>query len=250
MSETATAAPARELLETMVAEADTGGRKPTGLAKRVIFTIALCWSLFQLWYASPLPYIFSFGIFNDAQARTIHLTFAFLLAFTTFPALRSSRRDRIPATDWALAILAVIAALYLLVFYREISLRPGMPITADLVVSVIGIVLLLEAARRAVGPALAVIAAIMVAYIFTGPWLPGMLAHKGASVSRRGDRLRHRCHRLFRRGDAGLAAHAESLVRDAAAPAHLLHAVPPGFLARSALSAVRAKGAGTNLPGG
>jgi TRAP transporter 4TM/12TM fusion protein len=189
MSETATAAPARELLETMVAEADTGGRKPTGLAKRVIFTIALCWSLFQLWYASPLPYIFSFGIFNDAQARTIHLTFAFLLAFTTFPALRSSRRDRIPATDRALAILAVIAALYLLVFYREISLRPGMPITADLVVSVIGIVLLLEAARRAVGPALAVIAAIMVAYIFTGPWLPGMLAHKGASVSRAASQL-------------------------------------------------------------
>jgi TRAP transporter 4TM/12TM fusion protein len=52
------------------------------------------------------------------------------------------------------------------------------------VISVIGVVLLVEVARRAVGPALAVIAAIMLVYIFAGPWLPGLLAHKGASLSR------------------------------------------------------------------
>ena len=54
----------------------------------------------------------------------------------------------------------------------------------DIVVSVIGVVLLLEAARRAVGPALAVIASLMLVYIFAGPWLPGMMAHKGASLAR------------------------------------------------------------------
>ena len=55
---------------------------------------------------------------------------------------------------------------------------------ADVVVSVIGVVLLLEAARRAVGPALAIIASLMLVYIFAGPWLPGMMGHKGASLSR------------------------------------------------------------------
>jgi TRAP transporter 4TM/12TM fusion protein len=184
MSDSVVAAPVREELETMVAEADTGGRKPTGFSKIYIFAVSLAWSLFQLWYASPLPYKLSFGVINDGQARGIHLSFAFLLAFATFPALKSSPRNRIPITDWVLAILALCSTIYLLAFYQEISRRPGLPSTADIVISVIGVVLLLEAARRAVGPALAIIAAIMLAYIFAGPWLPGMMGHKGASVSR------------------------------------------------------------------
>jgi TRAP transporter 4TM/12TM fusion protein len=174
----------RDKLETMVAEADTGGRKPTGLSKKLLFAIAMAWALFQLWYASPLPYMFNIGVFNDGQARVVHLCFAFLLAFMTFPALKSSPRDRIPIYDWALAILGVLAAGYLLVFYKEISLRPGLPTMPDIVVSIIGVVLLVEAARRAVGPALAVIASLMLIYIFAGPMMPGMFAHKGASLSR------------------------------------------------------------------
>ena len=168
----------------MIAEADTGGRKPAGFAKGFIFAISLAWALFQLWYASPLPYRLNIGIVNDGQARTIHLTFALLLAFTTFPAFKSSHRRRVPLADWVLMVLAAMATVYLLVFYRDISLRPGLPTQADVIVSVIGVVLLVEAARRAVGPALAIIAALMLIYIFAGPWLPGMLAHKGASLAR------------------------------------------------------------------
>jgi TRAP transporter 4TM/12TM fusion protein len=184
MSEIAESTASRGALETMVAEADTGGRKPGGIARRIVFAIALAWSLFQLWYAAPLAYMLNFGVFNDGQARIIHLSFAFLLAFTTFPARKSSPRDRIPASDWTLALLGVAAAMYLLVFYAQISLRPGLPTTADIVVSVIGTVLLLEAARRAVGPALAGIAALMLVFMFAGPSLPGLLAHKGATLSR------------------------------------------------------------------
>jgi TRAP transporter 4TM/12TM fusion protein len=184
MTDTIQAASTREALETMVAEADTGGRKPTGISKTLIFSIALAWALFQLWYASPLPYQFNFGVVNDGQARIIHLCFAFLLVFTTFPALSSSPRRYIPIYDWALSIAGVLAATYLLVYYKDISLRPGLPTTTDVIVSTIGVVCLVEAARRAVGPALAVIAGIMLLYIFLGPWLPGLLAHKGASLSR------------------------------------------------------------------
>ena len=174
----------REALEEMVAEADTGARKPLGKTKHVIFVVALAWALFQLWYASPLPYILNFGVIPDGQARVIHLCFAFLLAFTTFPAFKTSRRDAVPIYDWVLAVLAIGSTAYLLVFYKDISLRPGLPTTPDIVVSVIGVVLLLEAARRAVGPALAIIAAIMLVYIFTGPYLPGLMGHKGASLGR------------------------------------------------------------------
>ncbi len=174
----------REQLETMVAEADTGGRKAMGFNKQLIVGVALAWALFQLWYASPLPYYFTFGVINDGKARIIHLTFAFLLVFTTFPAFKSSSRATIPIGDWILALLSICATLYLLVFYDAIALRPGLPTTADIIISVIGVLCLLEAARRAVGPALAIIAAIMLLYIFAGPWLPGLLAHKGASLSR------------------------------------------------------------------
>jgi TRAP transporter 4TM/12TM fusion protein len=184
MGENTSAASTRETLEKLVAEADIGGRKPTGLSKTYIVAVSLAWSVFQLWYASPLPYRLNFGVINDGQARIVHLMFAFLLAFAAFPALPSSPRNRIPAIDWILPMLGTGAALYLLVFYREISLRPGLPTLADIVVSVVGVALLLEAARRAVGPALAVIASLMLVYIFAGPWLPGMLAHKGASLAR------------------------------------------------------------------
>jgi TRAP transporter 4TM/12TM fusion protein len=182
--ESVQAAPTREALETMVAEADTGGRKPVGFSKTIVFVVSLAWALFQLWYASPLPYKLNFGVIPDGQARVIHLSFALLLAFMTFPALKSSPRNRIPVVDWLLAMSGVTAAMYLLVFYHEISSRPGLPTTTDVVMSTIGVVLLLEAARRAVGPALAIIAALMLLYIFAGPVLPGMMAHKGASLSR------------------------------------------------------------------
>ena len=127
MTSSIEAVPEREALETMVAEADTGGRKPTGFEKKYIFAVSLAWALFQLWYASPLPYKLNFGVVQDGKARVIHLSFAFLLAFATFPALKSSPRNRIPVTDWILAALGVCAAGYLLVFYDEISLRPGLP---------------------------------------------------------------------------------------------------------------------------
>jgi len=174
----------RTALETMVQEADTGGRKPTGTVAVALGAVALAWSLFQLWYASPLPFAFNVLILNDTQARAIHLAFAVFLTFTTFPAFRRSPRAHIPAADWALAAVGAFCAAYLYIFYRQLALRPGLPTTLDIVVAVAGVVLLLECARRAVGPALMVIAMLMMGYAFAGPWLPGMVSHKGASVAR------------------------------------------------------------------
>ncbi|MBM3566423.1 MAG: C4-dicarboxylate ABC transporter, partial [Alphaproteobacteria bacterium] len=83
------ASPSAEL-EQLVAEADTGGRKPTGIAAWILLVVAVAWSLFQLWYASPLPFTFGFLILNDTEARSLHLAFALFLAFTAFPAFKSS----------------------------------------------------------------------------------------------------------------------------------------------------------------
>jgi TRAP transporter 4TM/12TM fusion protein len=175
---------APEALQQLVADTDTGGRKPTGFTAKFIFGVALAWALFQYWYASPLPFAFGFGILNDTEARSIHLAFALFLAYLAWPATKRSPRDRVPVQDWILAALAAFAGAYIMVYYAEIATRPGQPTTMDIVVSTAGMLLLLEATRRAVGWPMAALAIIFIGYCMLGPWLPEVMAHRGASLNR------------------------------------------------------------------
>ncbi|MFH7586696.1 TRAP transporter permease [Oceanimonas smirnovii] len=174
----------QQTLDEMLAQADTGGRHPTGAGHWTLLLVPLCWALFQLWYVSPLPFMFNIGIFNDTEARSIHLAFAVFLSFTAFPALKHSPRDRIPLHDWLLGLAGAFCAAYLFLFYRELASRPGLPIMQDLVVACTGMLLLLEATRRALGPPLMVVAAIFLFYTFAGPMMPDVIAHRGASLAR------------------------------------------------------------------
>ena len=171
-------------LQEIVADADTGGRKPVGFAAKLIFATAIIWSLFQVWYASPLPFTFGIGILNDTEARSLHLAFALFLAFLAWPASKRSPRDRVPILDWVFALAGAFAAAYLLIFYGQLALRPGQPTTFDIVVASAGLLLLLEATRRSVGWPMAALAALFVLYSMFGNYLPELMAHKGASLSR------------------------------------------------------------------
>ncbi|WP_340642108.1 TRAP transporter permease [Photobacterium damselae] len=171
-------------VEDLVAQSDTGARTPSGLAGKILLSIALCWSLFQLWYASPLPFIFNVGIFNDTQARAIHLSFAMFLAFTAYPAFKHSARDQIPLLDWLFAFAGSFSACYLFIFYQQLAERSGAPTTPDIYIACTGMILLLEATRRTLGPPLMVVAAIFLTYTFAGPHMPDVIAHKGASLNK------------------------------------------------------------------
>ena len=171
-------------LQELVAQADTGARKPARATAAVIFAVSLAWALFQLWYASPLPFALRVGILNDTEARSLHLAFALFLAFLAWPAFKRSPRDRVPSIDWAFAFAGAFAAAYLLLFYRELATRPGQPTAMDIVVATTGLVLLLEATRRSVGWPMAVLAALFIAYSMGGQYLPEVLQHKGASLNR------------------------------------------------------------------
>lgn len=174
----------RARLEQLVSDSDTGGRKPGRRVAALIGVVAIAWALFQLWFASPLPFALGIFVLNDTEARAIHLAFALFLAFLAFPAGKRAPRTFVPFHDWAAAVLGGAASLYLFVLYRELSTRPGLPTAGDLASALVGLVLLIEGARRTVGPALAAIALVFIAYIFLGPHLPDMIAHKGASFSR------------------------------------------------------------------
>jgi TRAP transporter 4TM/12TM fusion protein len=176
-------APSAEL-EQLVAEADTGGRKPTGFTATLITAVAIAWSLFQLWYASPLPFALGFGILNDTEARAIHLGLGLFLAFMAYPAFKSSPRSYVPALDWVLALAGAFAGAYLFLFYRELATRPGQPIMLDLVTAGVGILLLLEATRRALGLPMVIVALVFILFTFAGPYMPDVLLHKGSSISK------------------------------------------------------------------
>ena len=187
MAQTTTTAdvPDAEKLQELVAEVDTGGRKLTGLVAGLVTALAVLWSLAQLFYASPLPFALGFGIVNDTEARSMHLAIGLFLAFLAYPAFKErSPRDRVPLTDWVLALVAAFCGAYLMVFYRDLAERPGQPSTLDLWTAVIGMVLLLEATRRAVGWPMSVLAILCLIYVFAGPYMPDVLMHKGASISR------------------------------------------------------------------
>ncbi len=173
-----------EELQSMIAESDSGARTATGIPGKVIFIIPLFWALFQLWYASPLPFIFRFGVFNDTEARSIHLAFAIFLTFTAYPAFKKSARDMIPLQDWIMAIAGAFCAGYIFLFYEQLANRSGDPTQLDLVVAGIGVLLLLEATRRALGPPLMVVALIFLCYTFFGSYMPDVISHKGASFSK------------------------------------------------------------------
>lgn len=166
--------------------AETGARDHSGSTGKVIAVIAIVWSLFQLWYASPLPFLFAkfLPVLNDTEARVIHLAFAFVLAFASFPALKRSPRDRVPLSDWVLTVVGAVSAGYLFVFYDALANRPGLPTTLDLAVAGVGMLVLLEATRRTLGPPLTVMAAIFLGYVFFGDMAPDIIAWKGASFSR------------------------------------------------------------------
>ncbi len=172
-----------ENVDDAITEVDTGRRKPQGtISRNVLFFVPLLWTIFQLWYASPLPFLLDFFVINDTEARSIHLAFAVFLAYTAFPTFKTSPRGRIPVQDWLLAFAAAGCAAYIFVFYAELANRPGRPTTIDLVVSVAGLIFLLEATRRALGPPLMIVAAVFITYTFAGSYMPGVIAHQGASL--------------------------------------------------------------------
>ncbi len=171
-------------VQQLVAENDMGGRSPGPWMARFLMGVAICWSLFQLWIASPLPFSLGVFVFNDTETRSIHLAFAVFLAFMSYPAFRWSPTRRVPVTDWALALVGAFCAAYLFIFYRDLATRPGQPTDVDVYTALVGMALLLEATRRVLGLPMVIVAVVFLVYTFGGPYMPDMIAHRGFSLNR------------------------------------------------------------------
>jgi TRAP transporter 4TM/12TM fusion protein len=171
-------------VQQLVSDTDTGGRNPGPLMRKMLLVVAVAWSLFQLWIASPLPFTLGVFVLNDTESRAIHLAFAVFLSFMAYPAFKRSPRAYVPVTDWVFALVGAFCAAYLFLFYRELAQRPGQPTPMDVYAAAIGVILLLEATRRVLGLPMVIVAVVFLVYTFGGPYMPDMIAHRGASLNR------------------------------------------------------------------
>ena len=156
----------------MQTDFETGNRKPNSVfINNILLYIALTWSLFQLYVSSPLVLEITPWMNADVVKR-VHVSFAGLLAFLTYPAFKKSSRSQIPWSDWVMGFLIVISCVYLIYNQvwdsRAFEMRLGVPNSTDLVLSCIGLLLLLEATRRSLGPPLMIVALIALTYAYLG----------------------------------------------------------------------------------
>jgi TRAP transporter 4TM/12TM fusion protein len=175
-----------EKAKRIAEEEEVGFRHLTGFTKFIVPTIAVVWCLFQISIAS-------WWILDTVYIRSIHLGFAMLIAFLSYPTFKKQRkgifsflseRRYIPFFDYILALVALGSAIYIIVDYEGLAGRMGSPLFRDLVIGSALVVMLLEATRRVVGPALSVIAGLFTIYAFFGPYMPDLIAFKGVSVGR------------------------------------------------------------------
>ena len=178
-------------VESKISEDLSPTKNLTGLHLKIVLAIAIIWSLFQLWYASPFPFWFNIGMFKGLPARAIHLGFALFLAFLIFPI---SRSKKISIIDIFIGLIAVFCCLYIYFFYDQlvdrggvllkISLGENISIPIELIIGICGILILLEATRRVIGIPLVIIAVCFLLFSYFGKYAPEIISHGGLSLKR------------------------------------------------------------------
>ena len=176
-------------IDNKISEDLSPTRNLRGLHLKIVLSIAVLWSFFQLWYASPFPFIFDIGMFKGLPARAIHLGFALLLAFLIFPFKRSKQ---ISIIDIFISIVGVLCCFYIYFFYDQLVDRGGIllnislagfKIPIELIIGILGIVILLEATRRVIGTPLVIIAVCFLLFSYFGRYAPEIISHGGLSFN-------------------------------------------------------------------
>ena len=175
-----------EAAKRIAEEEEAGYRHLTDYTRYIVPSIAIIWCIFQLSIAS-------WWLLDTVVVRAVHLTFAMLITFLSYPALKKPRkgalsflsaRTYIPFSDYLMAAAGCFAALYIVIDLEAMASRMGAPILRDIVIGMALVLILLEAARRVIGPALTIIASMFSLYVFFAEYMPEFMAFKSASLSK------------------------------------------------------------------
>ena len=152
-----------------------GGKKRAlaGFARHLLFWTSVGYVVFHLVVLNLYP-------IDPWVFRTAHLTVGSVIGFLAFAAWKGEAPGRVPWFDWALAAASLAILAYIVVNLDALLFRAGvLPTFWDMVVGAAGTAILLELTRRTAGWALPILAFVFIAYAFAGPWMPGVLHHKG-----------------------------------------------------------------------
>ncbi|MBY0269129.1 MAG: TRAP transporter permease [Burkholderiales bacterium] len=117
--------------------------------------------------------------------RAIHVGWGAALGLIIYAPFRSAGRVGVPWYDWLLVLAAIACAIYVVVELDGLLFRAGAQFTTgDVISGFVGTLLVLEFTRRTSGLALPIVAGIFIIYSFVGPWMPGVLEHKGFAIDR------------------------------------------------------------------
>lgn len=161
---------------------ESNKRSMTGMWDYIIKGICIVFAIFQLYTAT-------FGVLDAHLQRAVHLAFGFVLIFLLYPARASWSRRSMHPLDILFAVVSATSALYIVVNYQELVLRAGMNNETDFIVGLVGTFMVFEAARRVVGWPMITVAFFFMVYAFFGPYIPGILAHRGVGVQEMFDHL-------------------------------------------------------------
>lgn len=118
---------------------------------------------------------------DPTVSRAVHVFLGAALGFALFaPRASGAPGRRVPWYDWALMIPCLLVPAHYILDADGIEMRSFMgPNWQDLAAGLVGILLVLEFARRTAGLVMPAIALVFIAYCFIGPWMPGILYHRG-----------------------------------------------------------------------
>lgn len=149
-----------------------------GWQAKLVSLIAIAMSCFHF-------YTSGFGLLLAQKQGAVHLAFTLCLVFLLYPATsKQSKTSGIPFYDFILGAVGVASAMYLVVFFNDLTTRAGLPTQTDLIMGFLLIVTLLEATRRISNPVLPCLAIVALLYCYVGRSLPEMIAHRGFSIPR------------------------------------------------------------------
>ncbi len=135
-----------------------------------LFAVALVFSVFQIATAA-------FPLISTQVLRAVHVGFLLLVVYLSYSFV-GHRRPWQPLA-WLLGLAGMATAAYQWYFEGDLIQRSGELTTSDLIVGLLLIGLVFEAARRVMGIALPIICALFLVYGLLGQYLPGELAHRG-----------------------------------------------------------------------
>lgn len=165
---------AEEVLKQLEKESNT--MEHVGIVGKIVTALAISFSVFQLYTAT-------FGVLDAQLQRAVHLGFGLCLIYLFYPTFpKSLVTQKLHPVDYLLAISGAAMPAYIIIQYHELVLRAGMINNTDLLVGVFGVALVIEATRRVVGIPMLVVVMFFLAYAFAGPYMPGVLAHRGLTV--------------------------------------------------------------------